>query len=72
LPLMQIHLLRMQFQSYITPRDREQQFKEYQAIGEMILSGDAKRAERTAALHIQRTRFSLMKLPDEAFPTIRK
>jgi DNA-binding GntR family transcriptional regulator len=72
LPLMQIHLLRMQFQSYITPRDREQQFKEYQAIAEMILSGDAKRAERTAALHIRRTRLSLMKLPDEAFPTIRK
>ena len=72
LPLMQIHLLRMQFQSHITPRDREQQFKEYQAIAEMILSGDAKRAERTAALHIRRTRLSLMKLPDEAFPTIRK
>jgi DNA-binding GntR family transcriptional regulator len=45
---------------------------EYQAIAEMILSGDAKRAERTAALHIRRTRLSLMKLPDEAFPTIRK
>jgi DNA-binding GntR family transcriptional regulator len=72
LPLMQIHLLRMQFQSYITPRDREQQFKEYQAITEMILSGDAKRAEKAAALHIRRTRLSLMKLPDEAFPTSRK
>jgi DNA-binding GntR family transcriptional regulator len=72
LPLMQIHLLRMQFQSYITPRDREQQFKEYQAIAEMILSGDAKRAEKAAALHIRRTRLSLMKLPDEAFPTTRK
>jgi len=72
LPLMQIHLLRMQFQSYITPRDREQQFKEYHAIAEIIVSGDAKRAERTAALHIRRTRLSLMKLPEEAFPTIRK
>jgi DNA-binding GntR family transcriptional regulator len=72
LPLMQIHLLRMQFQSYITPRDREQQFKEYQAITEMILSGDAKRAEKAAALHIRRTRLSLMKLPDEAFPTSRE
>ncbi len=72
LPLMQIHLLRMQFQSYITPRDRGEQFKEYQAIAEIIVSGDAKRAERTAALHIRRTRLSLMKLPDEAFPTIRK
>ncbi len=72
LPLMQIHLLRMQFQSYITPRDREQQFEEYKAIAETILGGDAKRAESAAALHIRRTRQSLMKLPDEAFPTIRK
>jgi DNA-binding GntR family transcriptional regulator len=72
LPLMQIHLLRMQFQSYITPRDREQQFKEYQAIADSILSGNAARAEKTAALHIRRTRLSLKKLPDEAFPTIRQ
>ena len=72
LPLMQIHLLRMQFQSYITPRDREQQFKEYQTIAESILSANAKRAEKTAALHIRRTRLSLMKLPDEAFPRIRQ
>jgi len=72
LPLMQIHLLRMQFQSYITPRDREQQFDEYRAIADTILTGDAKRAESTAALHIRRTRQSLMKLPDEAFPTIRQ
>jgi DNA-binding GntR family transcriptional regulator len=72
LPLMQIHLLRMQFQSYITPRDREQQFKEYQAIAESILFANAKRAEKTAALHIRRTRLSLIKLPDEAFPTIRQ
>jgi DNA-binding GntR family transcriptional regulator len=62
----------MQIQSYITPRDREQQFTEYQAIAESILSGNASRAEKTAALHIRRTRLSLMKLPDEAFPTIRQ
>jgi DNA-binding GntR family transcriptional regulator len=72
LPLMQIHLLRMQFQSYITPRDREQQFDEYKAIADAILSGDAKRAEVTGTLHVRRTRQSLMKLPDEAFPTIRQ
>jgi DNA-binding GntR family transcriptional regulator len=72
LPLMQIHLLRMQFQSYITPRDREQQFEEYKAIAETILTGNAKGAESAAALHVRRTRQSLMKLPDEAFPTIRQ
>jgi DNA-binding GntR family transcriptional regulator len=71
LPLMQIHLLRMQFQSYVTPRDREKQFKEYSAITETILSGTAAKAETAARRHIRRTRLSLMRLPDEAFPTIR-
>ncbi len=72
MPLMQIHLLRMQFQSYITPRDREKQFKEYQTITESILAGDSKRAEKVASLHVRRTRLSLMRLPDEAFPAVRK
>jgi DNA-binding GntR family transcriptional regulator len=71
LPLMQIHLLRMQFQAYITPRDREKQFKEYETITETILSGDAVRAQKVAGLHVRRTRLSLMRLPDEAFPAIR-
>ncbi len=71
MPLMQIHLLRMQFQSYITPRDREKQFKEYQAITDAILSGDPKRALKVSGLHVRRTRMSLMRLPDEAFPTVR-
>ncbi len=69
LPLMQIHLLRMQFQSYIGPPDREKQFKEYTAITEAILAGDAIRARKVAGLHVHRTRLSLMRLPDEAFPT---
>jgi DNA-binding GntR family transcriptional regulator len=71
LPLMQIHLLRMQFQAYITPRDREKQFKEYETITDTILRGDTMRAQKVASLHIRRTRLSLMRLPDEAFPTIR-
>lgn len=71
MPLMQIHLLRMQFQSYITPRDREKQFKEYQSITDTILAGDAPRAQKVASLHVRRTRLSLMRLPDEAFPAVR-
>jgi DNA-binding GntR family transcriptional regulator len=71
LPLMQIHLLRMQFQAYITPRDREKQFAEYQTITETILSGDSVRSEKVASLHVRRTRLSLMRLPDAAFPSIR-
>lgn len=71
LPLMQIHLLRMQFQAYITPRDREKQFAEYKSISDTILSGDGLRAQKIASLHVRRTRLSLMRLPDEAFPSIR-
>jgi DNA-binding GntR family transcriptional regulator len=71
LPLTQIHLLRMQFQAYITPRDRQKQFAEYKAITETILSGDGIRSEKVAALHVRRTRLSLMRLPDEAFPVLR-
>ena len=71
LPLMQIHLLRMQFQAYITPRDREKQFAEYKTITETILSGDGLRSEKVASLHLRRTRLSLMRLPDHAFPSIR-
>ncbi len=71
LPLTQIHLLRMQFQAYITPRDRQKQFAEYKTITETILSGDGIRSEKVAALHLRRTRLSLMRLPDEAFPVLR-
>jgi DNA-binding GntR family transcriptional regulator len=71
LPLMQIHLLRMQFQAYITPRDREKQFAEYKTITDTILSGDGLRAEKVASLHVRRTRLSLMRLPEEAFPAVR-
>jgi DNA-binding GntR family transcriptional regulator len=71
LPLMQIHLLRMQFQSYIGPRDRDKQFEEYQMIIDAVLAGDAKRAEKVAKLHLRRTRLSLMRLPGDAFPAIR-
>jgi DNA-binding GntR family transcriptional regulator len=72
MPLMQIHLLRMQFQSYITPRDREKQFEEYQAITDAILSGDSQRAQRVASLHVRKTRLRLMRLPDDAFPAVYK
>jgi DNA-binding GntR family transcriptional regulator len=70
LPQMQLHLLRMQFQSYITPRDREEQFKDYERISEAILSGDANRAEEVIRAHTSRTRIIQEQLPDDAFPTI--
>ena len=67
MPLMQIHLLRLQFQSYVTNQQREKQFQEYAAISRAVLKGDQKLAERVTQLHIRRTRIALSRLPDEAF-----
>ena len=64
LPLMQIHLLRMQFQAYITPRDREKQFKEYATITETILSGDSPQGAESGRL----ARPAYAPQPDAACP----
>jgi DNA-binding GntR family transcriptional regulator len=67
MPLMQVHLLRMQFQSYVTSHQREEQFQEYEAVSRAVLDGDQKRAERFMKFHINRTRIVFGHLPDEAF-----
>jgi DNA-binding GntR family transcriptional regulator len=67
MPLMQIHLLRLQFQSYVTNQQREKQFQEYEAISRAVLNGNQKLAERVTQLHIKRTRIALCRLADEAF-----
>ena len=67
MPLMQIHLLRLQFQSYVTPVQRRKQFEEYEAISRAVLDGNPKLAERLMRLHIRRTRIVLSRLPEDAF-----
>ncbi|MCC5999328.1 MAG: GntR family transcriptional regulator [Pararhodobacter sp.] len=67
MPLMQIHLLRLQFQSYLTHEHREKQFEDYAAITEAILAGNRNRADRLMQIHIRRTRILLTRLPEEAF-----
>jgi DNA-binding GntR family transcriptional regulator len=67
MPLMQIHLLRLQFQSYVTHDQRRRQFRDYTAITEAVLAGNRVRADRLMQIHIKRTRLALMRLPDEAF-----
>lgn len=67
MPQMQISLLRLQFQSYITRKQHEYQFQELEAIADAVLAGDAKRAERATKTHLRRRRVSLTNLPDEAF-----
>lgn len=67
MPLMQIHLLRLQFQTRLTPEDRRKQFNEYRAIRDTVLEGRALRAERIMRIHIRRTRLSIARLPIDAF-----
>ena len=67
LPMIQIQLVRMQFQSFVMPRDWERQFDDYRAISGAVLAGDARRAERLTRIHIRRTRIHIDRLPDEAF-----
>jgi DNA-binding GntR family transcriptional regulator len=67
MPLMQIHLLRLQFQTHLTAEDRRKQFQEYRAMIEAVLGNNPRRAERVTRIHIRRTRISISRLPSEAF-----
>lgn len=67
MPLMQIHLLRLQFHSFVTTEQRVKQFEEYDAISRAVLAGNEKLAERLMRLHIRRTRIAWSRLPEEAF-----
>jgi DNA-binding GntR family transcriptional regulator len=67
MPRMQIHLLRLQFQSYVTLQQREKQFREYEAISRAVLNGNQRLAERVTQLHIKRTRIAFSRLAEEAF-----
>lgn len=67
MPALQIHLLRMQFHSHLTPKDRARQFAEYDELVAAILAGEQNEAERLMRQHIRRTRLAIERLPDEAF-----
>jgi DNA-binding GntR family transcriptional regulator len=66
-PRMQINLMRLQFQAFVSRKQHESQLKELHAIAESVLEGDPKKAERTAKFHLRRRRLSLTTLPDEAY-----
>ena len=68
MPLMHVHLLRMQFHQFMRPKDRQAQFAEYDELARNILAGSPERAEAAMRRHIQRTRRRLERLPDEFFP----
>jgi DNA-binding GntR family transcriptional regulator len=67
MPLMRIHLVRLQFQPYIRPHDRKESLDEYRAITQAVLAGDKVAAERAMKNHVKRIRAQIALLPDEAF-----
>lgn len=67
MPHMQINLLRLQFQPYITQAQRDRHFTEYKAIAKAILAADGTAAELETRKHLSCRREHLVALPDSAF-----
>lgn len=67
MPMMRVHLLRLQVESYFSPEDRRDRVDEYAAITAAVLAGDAARAQRAMRQHMKKMRQRVDRLPDEAF-----
>lgn len=68
LPNIQVHLVRVQFHAVMSARFRQRHFRDYQAVGEAILSGDSRKAERLTRRHIERVIEEVAKLPETSIP----
>jgi DNA-binding GntR family transcriptional regulator len=68
LPVMRIHMLRLQIRSYLGAKDRKMHIVEYAAIAKAVLAGDVKTADKTMRLHLRGQLEMLAGLPDRAFP----
>jgi hypothetical protein len=66
LPGMQVHLLRVQFRSFLTMQD-EMRSNDYQRMTDPILKGKSLLTEREARRHIRNVRSSIVALTDDAF-----
>ena len=67
LPVMRIHLLRMQTFSYLDKKDRTQHIEEYAAIANAVLHGNPALSEKLAINHLERIAEAIERLPDVAF-----
>lgn len=67
LPATHVRLIRLQCQPFLQQFGRDEQFRDYEAIGEAILAGDAARAEECTRMHVRRYRELYVSLPDAAF-----
>jgi DNA-binding GntR family transcriptional regulator len=68
LPLLRIHLLRLQVQPWFTPADIADRSAEYAAITAAVVAGDAAAAEASMRRHMRQMALRLVRLPDAAFP----
>jgi DNA-binding GntR family transcriptional regulator len=66
LPNIQIHLVRVHFHAGLSMRFRQRHFHDYGAIGEAILDGDSRKAERLTRRHIERVIDEVKKQPTES------
>jgi DNA-binding GntR family transcriptional regulator len=66
-PIPQTNLLRTQLSQYVSAKDRERQFKEYEGIARHVLAGNGAGAESVMQRHIRNTRQGLDRLDDAAF-----
>ncbi len=67
MPMMRIHLLRLQVQPFFSNSDRNARLEEYAAITAAVLAGDGPKAEQTMKVHIKKMRQRISRLPSEAF-----
>lgn len=71
MPIMRIHLLRLQAQPYLSAEDRQNRLDEYSAITYAVLAGDAKAGERAMRRHLKQMQKRIARLPDDAFPSVK-
>ena len=67
LPVMRIHLLRLQVQPWFSATDIADRSAEYAAVIDAVLAGDARAAEAAMLRHMRRMTVRLARLPDAAF-----
>ncbi len=68
-PIPQTNLLRTQFVRRFSEDERQREIQEYEEIAARILREDPPGAEQAMRVHIENTRLSIEKLPDDAFAT---
>ena len=66
-PIPQTNLLRTQFVRHFSEQERRREIQEYEKIAACILREDPIGAEKAMRTHIENTRLSIEKLPDDAF-----